>query len=896
MAKLKLFNKWGRGRRFLGFRAPAALLFAGAISWSPNAHAQQTGQRFEFAVPGLLPVENGGTARINFTNQGILYGDNGQISAVYPGGKGDLLMGGGSSSNPIFKTLRSLQPLTFNPNAVSPQAHFNLGIVPVSNGGTGLSQLPANSILFGNGISPISAVNASTGYQVLTSRGTADTPFYRSLGASNSVILTQTGTDFKFSLGSVLSVGVGGTGLGSITPGAVFIGDIEGSLIHVASTASGQLLMGNGSTTIPARPSFAAISGASPISYNSTLNQWSLGTVGVAQGGTGRSSYSNTNLLFGSGTSPVNLAPAGAAGSFLVGLGSSTPGNFVVPQGSGFVSYDPTAGNFFIPSLTVAQGGTGASSFESNGVIFGGGSGVLTSTVPGTVGNFLWVNSALVPVWQPITVQTPISFDVSSSNFSIDTIPVSFGGTGKTSMTTHLLQLGNGTGVIQEVASIGSGQVLISDSSSVPKFQSLQGTSPVVYTSGTRVFSLTTVPASFGGTGAVTLSNNQLLLGQGTQPVSSVGAGTFGQVLTGSTGADPSFQAAAGQWFVFNQTSSTCSIDGTASYRIYLENGGQTCTLPSSPATGFQVQFRKYDTGTSPLVVQSPNSYSIDGSSTATLSYVGDWLWLSFDGTRWLVLSQALAASDSSRAFESNQIYTSGSNTFVVPAEVYVLRVSVLGGGGGGGIAWGGLFTNPCGGGGGGGYAERTLAVTPGASYTVEVGAGGPAGSAGGPSAFGLGGTNLVVGGGGDGGSTDVSGTGGAGGAGTLGDFNMTGGSGGAGGKFSDGGGTYFLGGGGGSGGGMNGPGFPGRSPLMSAVLGTTRLLSGHGGKGSGSASAGTSVTLSYSNRNSGGGGDYSVVDDSKAGDYGSGGGGCGYVDFARDAGNGSGGFVVIQY
>lgn len=79
--------------------------------------------------------------------------------------------------------------------------------------------------------------------------------------------------------------------------------------------------------------------------------------------------------------------------------------------------------------------------------------------------------------------------------------------------------------------------------------------------------------------------------------------------------------------------------------------------------------------------------------------------------------------------------YDSGSGTETVPAGATSVTIKLWGAGAGGG-----LFTGPPGGGGGGGgYAERTLAVTGGQTFTYAVGAGG----AGRPQANGLGsGTN----------------------------------------------------------------------------------------------------------------------------------------------------------
>lgn len=123
--------------------------------------------------------------------------------------------------------------------------------------------------------------------------------------------------------------------------------------------------------------------------------------------------------------------------------------------------------------------------------------------------------------------------------------------------------------------------------------------------------------------------------------------------------------------------------------------------------------------------------------------------------------------------------YTSaGTYTWVAPTGVTSVAVLAIGGGGGAS----GSFTNARGGSGGGLAYRNGLAVTPGNSYTVVVGAGGAAGGNGGQSSFN---------------STTVIATGGATNAGTAGTFSGTCVSGGTGGV---GGGRYSGGGGGAAG------------------------------------------------------------------------------------------------
>jgi len=213
------------------------------------------------------------------------------------------------------------------------------------------------------------------------------------------------------------------------------------------------------------------------------------------------------------------------------------------------------------------------------------------------------------------------------------------------------------------------------------------------------------------------------------------------------------------------------------------------------------------------------------------------------------------AASNSATpaVIQGQQAYTSaGTYSWVAPSGVTSVSVVAVGGGAGG------LFNNPClygapnGGGGGGLGYKNNYSVNPGCSYTVVVGAGGPASSCGctgvngGQSYFVSCGT--VKGGGGvrpcatipnyvgDGG-----GKGGRGGNGCGGVGKTAGAGGGAGGYSGCGGyaGVSFrsFGGGGGSGGGGGGGGRSQSSSFTGGAGGGVGIL-GQGSDGTGGAFA----------------------------------------------------------
>src|SRR5450759_3358212 len=104
--------------------------------------------------------------------------------------------------------------------------------------------------------------------------------------------------------------------------------------------------------------------------------------LGVANGGTGLSSITANNLLYGNGTSALSLlAPGGTTGAILMNTDGSAPSWSLL---SGLPS---TAG-----ILPVANGGTGATSLTNHGVLLGQSTSPLLVTSSGTASQVLTSN------------------------------------------------------------------------------------------------------------------------------------------------------------------------------------------------------------------------------------------------------------------------------------------------------------------------------------------------------------------------------------------------------------------------------------------------------------------------------------------------------------------------
>lgn len=232
-------------------------------------------------------------------------------------------------------------------------------------------------------------------------------------------------------------------------------------------------------------------------------------------------------------------------------------------------------------------------------------------------------------------------------------------------------------------------------------------------------------------------------------------------------------------------TATTKAAEASASAASALNAPGTLATSATSLSIG---------TGSKTLTIQTGKSLAMgvplliaDSASPNT-----NWMWGQITeytaGTGQLVVAVSKSAGsgtlaswsvslspDPSSAVAGYPITTlvlTSSQTWIVPAGVSRIKVTVVGGGGG---ASGNNASQTGAAGGGGGAAIKTMVVTPGTSYAVTIGAGGSAGATGTS-----GGTSSFVGTG-----ANVSATGGnaeggqEGGLGSGGDVNIAGGAGG---------------------------------------------------------------------------------------------------------------------
>ena len=270
--------------------------------------------------------------------------------------------------------------------------------------------------------------------------------------------------------------------------------------------------------------------------------------------------------------------------------------------------------------------------------------------------------------------------------------------------------------------------------------------------------------------------------------------------------------------------------------------------------------------------------------------------------------AQSITANSTIVSFTQN-------GTFTVPTGVTSVDYLVVGGGGSGGSSVNTSVYGGAGGGGAGGFRTGALSVTPGASLTVTVGAGGASVAAGAGAAIqGLVGSDSVfstitAAGGGLGAVYGVAGSAGGSGGGGCGKSDGTPCSGGAGNTPSTSPSQGNNGGAGGGTGTSNAPNYGaggGGGAGAVGVAGST-TAGGNGGAGTASAISGSSVTYA----GGGGGGTYNGLGTLGAGGSGGGGaaghsagtagtantgGGGGGSNNGAASGAGGSGIVIIRY
>ena len=229
------------------------------------------------AVTGTLPVGNGGTGLTTYSSGDMLYASAANTLSQLGIGSADnvLVVSGGF---PTWGTVNLASSV-----AVS-------GILPVANGGSGVSSLTANAVLLGG--ATVGSVGPGAANTVLLGTG-GDLSF----GAVDLSTAAVTGT---------LPVGNGGTGLATYTSGDMLYATGATTLTKLGIGSAGNVLVVSGGF-----PTWGTVN----LAYFTAVS----GTLPVANGGTGVTSLTANTVLLGGAS--VGQTTVGAASTVLRGTG-----------------------------------------------------------------------------------------------------------------------------------------------------------------------------------------------------------------------------------------------------------------------------------------------------------------------------------------------------------------------------------------------------------------------------------------------------------------------------------------------------------------------------------------------------------------------------------------------
>lgn len=210
-----------------------------------------------------------------------------------------------------------------------------------------------------------------------------------------------------------------------------------------------------------------------------------------------------------------------------------------------------------ITDLALADGGTGASLTASNGgLVYSTATELALLAATATAGQVLRSGASGAPSWSTATYPATAGsagalLRSDGTNFSVTTA------TYPATTTINQLLYSSSANAVAGLATANTA-ALVTNSSGVPAFASGATANRVLRTDGTSVsfaqVALTTdvtgtLPVANGGTGAVTLAANNVLLGNGTSAVQTVAPGASGNILTSDGTTWQSQPAASGPTF-----------------------------------------------------------------------------------------------------------------------------------------------------------------------------------------------------------------------------------------------------------------------------------------------------------------------------------------------------------
>ena len=159
-----------------------------------------------------------------------------------------------------------------------------------------------------------------------------------------------------------------------------------------------------------------------------------------------------------------------------------------------------------------------------------------------------------------VTATSPITRDSPTGTVTIglDTVPVSKGGTGATTLTDGGVLLGSGTGAVTAMGVLANGAMIVGDGTTDPVAESgatlrtsigvgtiATQASDAVSITGGAITGITDLVVADGGTGASSFTDGGVLLGSGTGAVTAMAVLSNGEMIVGDGSGDPVAESGA---------------------------------------------------------------------------------------------------------------------------------------------------------------------------------------------------------------------------------------------------------------------------------------------------------------------------------------------------------------
>ena len=400
------------------------------------------------------------------------------------------------------------------------------------------------------------------------------------------------------SLGAFGNPGIGNMAASKFVPGYTAITAAAGTTVLTAASNYYQNLVGSTTQTIQLPDATSLLVGTTFIFDNNssgvlTVVDNASGPIETIPGGAASFIYlANNSTVAGSWNRHAFLPATYDFNSTTANFGNATITNAVwngttIASGYGGTGlttfttannalYSTSASALAAGTLPVAAGGTAATTFTANGVLYGNGTSALGVTAAGTTGQVLIGNTGAAPSWETVSTSLVSSFQTSLNGLTpstattgavtlAGTLGPTSGGTGLSAYTTGDIIYASATNTLSALADVATGNALISGGVS---------TAPLWGKIGLTTHVSGTLPVANGGTGQTTYTDGQLLIGN-----------TTGNTLTKSTltaGTGISITNGSGAITIASSVTSVTSVIGTAPV---VSSGGTTPAI--SLASGY---------------------------------------------------------------------------------------------------------------------------------------------------------------------------------------------------------------------------------------------------------------------------------------------------------------------